>query len=169
MSRRSTTIALSALASATFACASAVHTETPEGWSRGSASDLPRRARSSFRELLLCHEEPYPKLNTSLSITVARASATRVLTYYLANLTSRGSDPTIVTPIEESHFSGRPALFLEVKYSMNFDSGTEVVHARLWAVPSGSRAVVVFAEQPSPPDPECTTDLDTALGGTRLR
>jgi hypothetical protein len=129
--------------------------------------------RRGFRELLLRHPEPYPKLNTILFITVVHGPARSFLAGYPSALRSQHSDLTVATPIQESLFANAPANHMEVRYTDTspIASSREVVHTRVWAIPSGSsgsKVIAVFAQQPAPPDPECNADLESAIGAIQL-
>jgi hypothetical protein len=54
---------------------------------------------------------------------------------------------------------------MEVKFTGTnpLDSSRHVVQTRLWTIEKRSRVLVVFAQQPAPPDPACAAGLEAVL------
>ena len=135
---RIVSVSLFVFSVATMACASGVSTRMPDGWNHGSSQLIPDpEFRRGFRELLLCHAEPYPSLNTTLFITVVHGPARSFLAGYLSVLRRDNSDLTVVAPIQESSFANAPATYMEVKYTKS-PPINQVVHTRSWVIPSSS-------------------------------
>jgi hypothetical protein len=120
--------------------------------------------------MLLCHPEPYARLNTGLLVVAFPGPASAFLRRYVTYLRNQYSDLSIVTPVEESSFAGHPASHMEVRFTGTnpLDSSRHLIQTRLWAIDKRSRVLVVFAQQPAPPDPACTAGLEAVLGTVEI-
>jgi hypothetical protein len=78
---------------------------------------------------------------------------------------------TIETPVTETTFAGKRAFFLEANYSGTspLDGRRALANNRWWTVPLQSDVVLIFAQQPVPPDSECAAQLEATIQSVTIR
>jgi len=159
------------LGSVLGACTGTVQSEKPESWVHGSSRDVSPPIRHGFRELLLCHPEPYENLNTSVLITAFRDSPTGVIDRYLRGVQRDRSDVEVIRHISSTDFNGHPSEVLEVNYRVEPSAVANgaVVNNRMWVIRRRSGFVSVFAQQPVPPDPRCNEELESAIRSIQVQ
>lgn len=169
--RHSGVMAVSLLASScATTAATPVGYSMPDGWTARSEAELSFARRRNFVALMHCHEPDAegdtPAVNTSLGIDSLRSGRRRTALNLIQNNVKQWQiryPKMRASGVVPSRLAGRRSYFAKAKLSIERNGVSFPVTNQWWVVPVDDRNILLLAQQPDPPDPSCSAELEELI------
>lgn len=157
-----------------------VSADAPSGWSQPTRAEIVQFSndptvternleQAGLAYFTTCHPEPHPTLNTSVAVFARRrhprVPPAEALDDELSAIAKQRPGVEVRERPTPTRIGGRAAHRAEfTSRGSLLDGPAYVARHRIWLVLTSQGTIVVEAEQPDPPDPECAVGLEATLG-----